>query len=259
MMPFVTLGPVHLSTYVLLHVLAFATGLPLALHRLLRGGYPVRWIAEGLGGTLVAGIVGAAGVGAVLAHVPGAWALPVRSGSTIFGALVAGGLTGLAYCRFRGSPPGRPFELALLPLPLGQAIGRLGCLAAGCCGGRPTDSWLAIAAPGNDGVWLPRYPTQLMAAGCDLLIFLALVGFERFRRVVGRPDDWPFPGFLVVLYGELYFGKRFVLQFLREDPPVRFGPFSWAHGAAAFGLLLATVLLAWNLYRVRHEPVPGAG
>ena len=71
-------------------------------------------------------------------------------------------------------------------IALGHVIGRLGCLFAGCCFGRPTDVPWAITftdefAAQNVGtpLGIPLHPTQLYEAGAELLILGFLLAFER--------------------------------------------------------------------------------
>jgi phosphatidylglycerol:prolipoprotein diacylglycerol transferase len=253
MLPTISLGPVHLSTYALAYAIAIVGCGTLAFRRLLAGDSPLDWVVEGLGLTVLAGTVGAVlGFSLVLwltGRAPSAnLAVPLRSGSTILGALTCGGLAGLGYCRWRGVSAGEQFDRGIVALPLGQAIGRLGCLAAGCCYGRPTDSWLGVELPDAAGVWAARYPTQLLSSAADLAIFAALLAVgRRDARAGGDPGRWRFPGRLTLLYGGLYFSKRFAIEFLRGDDATVLPPLTWAHLLCLVGLALAAVLLAVNL------------
>ena len=60
------------------------------------------------------------------------------------GVLLGGSVTALVHARRHGYAAGPVLDLAAWPLALGQAIGRLGCFAAGCCYGKATDSWLGM-------------------------------------------------------------------------------------------------------------------
>jgi len=145
--------------------------------------------------------------------------------------------------------------MAAPPTALGLAIGRLGCAAAGCCYGRPTDSWLGVYLPDENGVWMMRYPTQLMCAAANLLIFFILLTVERYGvRRVSKNRGWPFDGFLALLFIALYSLKRFGMGFLRQAGAFpMIGPFSWMHVNALVGLVAATALIFWNLYQKRRR------
>ncbi len=162
-------------------------------------------------------------------------------GSNILGVVIGGSIVAVLYIRHYGIPLGQPFDLGGLPVPLGQAIGRIGCFAAGCCYFKATDSWLGPNLLNNRGEWAVRYPTQLMSAATDLLIFVGLVAVERYgKRQLNRRGDgprrshrgWPFDGFIFLLYADLYCLKRFGMEFLRGDalPP------PWSGSSSGAGL-----------------------
>lgn len=94
-------------------------------------------------------------------------------------------------------------------LPIGHAIGRLGCLAAGCCYGSHTDLPWGIPLAGDPS----RHPTQIYESLANLLIAftVARVGLTRTRD--GR---WK-PGSAFLLYMALYAVARFSVEILRDD------------------------------------------
>jgi phosphatidylglycerol:prolipoprotein diacylglycerol transferase len=101
-------------------------------------------------------------------------------------------------------------------IALGHIIGRLGCLLAGCCYGRPTDQPWGLTftnplAASNVGTPLgvPLHPTQLYDAGAELLILAVLLIFERRGR--------PFAGRTFWLYMLLYAISRFIVEAFRGD------------------------------------------
>lgn len=89
---------------------------------------------------------------------------------------------------------------ALLPaITAGHAIGRIGCLLAGCCFGRETDLWWGIELHGAH-----RHPTQLLEA----LGLSALLVF-----ILKSPQTLKSFGLYFVGYGLLRFG----VECLRGD------------------------------------------
>ena len=98
---------------------------------------------------------------------------------------------------------------------LGQAVGRQGCFAAGCCWGRPTDApWgVEFGEAGHAVTGVPAgihlHPTQLYESAAALVIFLALYGLHRRKR---------FDGQVVAAYAVLYGLTRFAVEFFRDDP-----------------------------------------
>jgi phosphatidylglycerol:prolipoprotein diacylglycerol transferase len=101
-------------------------------------------------------------------------------------------------------------------IALGYMVGRLGCLMAGCCYGRPTSVAWAVtftdpAANLNVGTPLggPLHPTQLYESAAGLVIFLLLMALEK------RPGH--FAGRTFWSFAFLYSVLRFIIEFFRGD------------------------------------------
>src|ERR1700722_8231940 len=62
----------------------------------------------------------------------------IQSGGTFFGGFLGGVLAIFLYTYFERMPVLPVLDTFAVALPLGHAIGRLGCFAAGCCYGKPT-------------------------------------------------------------------------------------------------------------------------
>jgi prolipoprotein diacylglyceryltransferase len=268
MLPTLSLGPWQIDTYALVVTLAVMIGAVYAFERLLRLDYSPLVIARGL----ILMSLGGAGLTLLaneiinrqrLAH---SGFLALQESRDIFWTLVGGGIVALLYIRHYKASVGYVLDLGAPALPLAQGIARLGCAAAGCCYGRPTDSWLGVYLPDDRGLWQMRYPTQLLAAAANLLIFFVLLAVERWGRrraktpLPPRPpsregqgeEAWPFAGFLALLYVILFGLKRFVLAYLRQEGAVPLvGPLSWMHLNALLAGSAALGLIAWNLYRRR--------
>jgi phosphatidylglycerol---prolipoprotein diacylglyceryl transferase len=85
-------------------------------------------------------------------------------------------------------------------LSFGHAVGRVGCLLAGCCFGKETDWWWGVHLHEAN-----RHPTQLLeAAG---LVFLGLVLLKTKAHLLNKTV------FYLVGYGVL----RFFIEHLRGD------------------------------------------
>jgi len=107
------------------------------------------------------------------------------------------------------------FDVLSPSLALGQAIGRVGCLLAGCCWGRECDLPWAItytdpAAAANVGtpLHLAVHPFPAYAAAFNFSVFLVLSRLYRRELAPGRV----FASYLI-LYGL----GRFLLEFTRGD------------------------------------------
>jgi phosphatidylglycerol:prolipoprotein diacylglycerol transferase len=122
----------------------------------------------------------------------------------------------------------------------GQAIGRIGCLMAGCCYGKPTDLPWAITFTSPHALaplGKALHPTQIYhsLAGVVTLIILLLVR-PRLKK----------PGQLFALLLILYSIFRFCIEFFRGDFRGYLGPFSVTQWVtlAIFGV--GSMLYIWR-------------
>lgn len=164
---------------------------------------------------------------------------------------ILGGLLGLVLAaRHSGMPLGEIADLIAVPMPVCQAIGRLGCMAAGCCfGGTCAAPWgvtyHSVDAHLRTGVPLgtPLHPAPLYEALFSLAIVLPLVLLADRRRRT--------PGEAAAAYFATYGAGRFVVEFFRGDA-VRG---VWLGGTLStsqiLSLLIVPVALAvwWTLRR----------
>ncbi len=145
------------------------------------------------------------------------------TGFVFFGSMlfIAGGFVWLA--RRYEAPLHQVWDAAATWMPLGHALGRVGCLLAGCCWGAPSSvSWalpfpaesVAYAAgevPRQGDHTVPLHPTQLYEAVGLLVLFGGLLAIRR-RRGVEAP--WRQVSRYAAGYGVLRFG----IEALRGDP-----------------------------------------
>lgn len=168
-----------------------------------------------------------------------------------FGAVIGGSVAGYLYCRRWDLPAGKAFDLFAPILPLAQAVGRVGCLLAGCCYGKETTAWPAMVLPDIRGVWASRYPTRIASISANVLLFIILLALEHYvARIKGK--GWPFDGFLFLVYVELYCLQRFFFEFWRANVQVLFGPFTWTHLYCAIGVVVATTAMVRGLTAARR-------
>jgi phosphatidylglycerol:prolipoprotein diacylglycerol transferase len=140
----------------------------------------------------------------------------VRSGGVFYGGLILAVLVAFWYMRRAGLPVWTTCDVFAPGIALGHAVGRLGCLLAGCCYGRPTSMPWGITftdpfAASNVGTPLgvPLHPTQIYEAGAELLILGVLLLTERRGRGFAGRTFW--------LYMLLYGVSRFVIEHFRGD------------------------------------------
>jgi phosphatidylglycerol:prolipoprotein diacylglycerol transferase len=176
-----------------------------------------------------------------------------RAGGVFYGGLIAAFLVGLWLVRRYKLPVWTTADMIAPGIALGHVVGRLGCLLAGCCYGKPTDVAWAItftdpAAAANVGTPLgvPLHPTQIYDAGAELLILIALLVTERRGK--------PFPGRTFWGYMVLYGIARFVVEIFRGDPRGMIGGLSTSQFVS---LLIVPVGLVM-LLRLRRGAAPAA-
>jgi phosphatidylglycerol:prolipoprotein diacylglycerol transferase len=140
----------------------------------------------------------------------------VRAGGVFYGGLIAALIAAIWLVRRYQFSLWTTADLFAPGIALGHVIGRLGCLMAGCCYGKPTGlPWGVVftdpAAAANVGtpLGIKLHPTQLYDAGAELIILIVLLVTERRGK--------PFPGRTFWLYMLLYAISRFVVEVYRGD------------------------------------------
>jgi phosphatidylglycerol:prolipoprotein diacylglycerol transferase len=158
-------------------------------------------------------------------------------GTIIQGALIFGMLGVLPLAWFLRISFWKLVDLFVPGVALAQAIGRIGCIVAGCCAGIP------VQLPGLAQMgWV--YPTQTMHGVSNLLICWLLLFLDDH-------DYKPFDGFLFLLYMILFSTQRWLIDFLRAAGPV-FAPGMFLEGVrvprviSAVSIVLSLIVLVWR-------------
>jgi prolipoprotein diacylglyceryltransferase len=250
--------------HLVLNMLAGAALFALAWPRLRRLGYSIYDEIDGAFYLLMGIVAGAWAANALPRIVDAAsggqryipwWA----AGEHWLGAVAGGALVGYLWVRRRGFPVGASFDALAPLLPICLAIIRIGCLLNADSHGRPTESWPGMWLPDPNGTYALRYPTQLVSLAMNLLLAALLFGFEFWTHRQGRPPGWPFPGFLFLLYVELYCLGRFYFEFWRADMYPWVGQLTYTHLYCIAGIALATWATWRGLRRARHPGAHTAG
>ena len=137
-----------------------------------------------------------------------------RYGFVFYGGLITAATALIIYMKKKRLPLLQTADFMIVGLPLGHALGRVGCFLAGCCHGRPTDlPWgvtftdpHSMVSPELLGV--PLHPVQLYEAVGNLLIFFLL------HKLYQRPHK---NGTILLAYIACYSLLRFMLEFVRGD------------------------------------------
>jgi phosphatidylglycerol:prolipoprotein diacylglycerol transferase len=202
--------------------------------------------------TAIAGEVGARATYLIVAwdrFVSGSmdWGRFLVSGRVVLGGVVLGFTVLVLMLRKYRLPVGMFSDAALTGVTLGMGIGRLGCLMAGCCYGRPTDLWWGITftdpAASNVGAPLNTalHPTQLLQALAAFLLF----GFLLWL-FYNRSFDGQVAGVFWIVTGL----SRFVLEFLRGDDR---GVAAGLSTSQIIGLVSMAAGVAWLVFFARRK------
>ena len=249
-------GPFTIYSYGVLLAASYLLGLRLAMWRAKKWGLDAQRVLD-----LGIYIIIAALVGAKLLLVvvdfdqflsAGGLLTLFRSGGVFYGGLLVAVGVAFWYIATHRLPFWTTCDVFAPGIALGHVTGRLGCLAAGCCYGKPTDVPWAIVftnplAAANVGtpLGIPLHPTQIYEAGAALLILGLLLATERRGR--------PFPGRTFWAYMFLYAVSRYVIEIYRGDPRgTVFGIWSTSQFIA---LLLGPLSLAMLFWLSRARPV----
>jgi phosphatidylglycerol:prolipoprotein diacylglycerol transferase len=192
---------------------------------------------------MVGGIVGArlAYVGANFDYFIAAPMEIIRvdqGGLIFYGGFIGAVLAFIVFARSRREKVLELADFAITALPLGHALGRVGCFLNGCCQG------CVVKTPSLLSANLNRYPVQLYEAAFNLVVYavLTIVYLRRRGQCHGQ---------VLATYLILYPAGRFLLEFLRGDERLRWGFFSAAQCLSL--ALMALGMGLWIVVQRQHE------
>lgn len=174
------------------------------------------------------------------------------AGKTILGG-IAGGFIGVKLTKKKIGYPFSTGDAFAVAIPLGHAIGRVGCFLGGCCFGTESKLSWAVTYPSGSiphithivqglipetaSNSLAVHPTQIYEIIFNILLFVFLWKKRDFFKVRGS---------LFRLYLVLYGSFRFLTEFIRGDSPF---PIDGGLKPVQYGLLLAVVYFGWVFYK----------
>ena len=237
-----SIGDFNIYSYGLMYALSLICGLIWARRRAPRYGLDKEDTFDLGFFTIIVGVLGAkllylVTVADRLAEdIWGTLKNSLSSGFVVYGGIIAGVLFALLYCRIKKLSFLRYLDMAVAPIALGQAIGRIGCLLAGCCYGLPTDAWYGITFPEasiDAPAGIPLLPVQPLSSFLNFVNVAVLVlAIRRFKT----------PGRTGALYMINYGVGRFLIEFMRNDYRGTVGFLSTSQfisvGVVAIGVLL---------------------
>lgn len=176
----------------------------------------------------------------------------VQAGGVFYGGVIAALVTAAYYMRKHHMPALRTSDTFAPGLALGHSIGRLGCFAAGCCFGKPTNHWWGVTftnplahSISSTPLNVPIEPTQLFESAIELANFFILWALLRHKK---------FEGQVIGAYLFLYGVARFFIEFIRDDPD-RGSMFNGALTGTQF-ISILLVIAGGILWLRRKAPQP---
>ena len=165
-------------------------------------------------------------------------------GQTFYGGLIGGAVVflafyfGVGHFVFKdGSHIGQFFRFLTIAMPaivIAHALGRIGCLTAGCCYGEVTDEWFGINMY-SGGIWAKRVPTQLFESLFLFALFAVLVVLVvRFKMKN-----------TVSVYLIAYGVWRFFIEFVRADSERGSSGISFLYPSQLTAIVLVVLGVAW--------------
>ena len=242
----ISIGSFYIPTYGVLVALGFLAGLWVTLHLARRAGLAPEKITNLAVYCAIAGIIGAKlfmflfDLGDYVRNPGQIFSLETLQAAGVFhGGFLAAILFAAFYMRREQLPVLGTMDVFAPGIAIGQAIGRLGCFAAGCCWGRECDLPWGVRFRSDAASPVPLdktlHPVQLYESAADLLIFFLL-----FRRAQQKHPS----GQVIGLYMVLYSTARVIIEFYRVHEQSLVGPFSLTQWIALGVLVAGAVILA---------------
>lgn len=239
------IGSFYVPTYGVLVAIAFLTGLAITTRLGRRTGFPAEKITNLAVYCAIAGIAGAKlfmflfDIGDYIRDPGQIFSMATLQAAGVFhGGFIVALIFAYIYLQRQKLPILKTMDVFAPGIAIGQAIGRLGCFAAGCCWGKVCYLPWGVRFRSNFASPVPLdkplHPVQLYESAADLFIFFLLY------RFLGRSHR---NGQVIGLYLVLYSTARFIIEFFREHEQALVGPFSLTQWIALALLGLGAILL----------------
>ncbi|MCP3944401.1 MAG: prolipoprotein diacylglyceryl transferase [Desulfobacteraceae bacterium] len=134
-----------------------------------------------------------------------------NGGLVFFGGFIAAVGACIIFLKIKKIPIAKTADIMAPGIALGHSIGRLGCLAAGCCYGKPSNLPFAIKFTNPDSIAplnVYLHPTQIYMVLSNLLLFFILMWLQKRKK---------FHGMVFLSYIMLYSAFRSGIEFFRGD------------------------------------------
>lgn len=134
-----------------------------------------------------------------------------EGGLVFYGGFISSIITVWVYTRIKKISIAKYADILSPGLAIGHALGRIGCLMAGCCYGGECHLPWAITFRNQSSLaplGIPLHPTQIYEVIGNLLIFAVLMAFRKRKQMDGQ---------VFCVYVFLYGVMRFIIEIFRGD------------------------------------------
>lgn len=210
----ISIGPFTLHVYGLMIAIGFLSALGLCLLRAKKQELDTEHIWDMFYYIVIGGLLGAKLL-YIIVELPNIIKDPgqlkdVLNGFVVYGGIIGGIFAGWLACKVKKKPFLTYFDLVMPAVSLAQGFGRIGCVFAGCCYGRVTDSAFHVIYEHSDfapeGVKL--IPTQIISSLGDFILCGILIFYASKKPKSGR---------VAAAWMTLYGIGRYIVEILRND------------------------------------------
>lgn len=167
-----------------------------------------------------------------------------QGGLIFYGGFIGATVAVVVLSRIRKEPLLAFADFTVTSLPLGHAVGRIGCFLNGCCFGKACD--LPWAVNMQEAF---RHPVQLYEAALNFILYLVLL-----KTYFSKGRD----GVVLSLYLMGYAVVRFMTEFFRGDERLRLFFLSYAQWLSVLLFVIGAVtILLLPDKRIRQNRISG--
>lgn len=166
----------------------------------------------------------------------------IYGGFVFYGGLIGGAIGGYVFCKIYHVSYLNLLDIYLTIIPIGQAVGRIGCYLNGCCYGTEYNGLFSVPYL-IDGINISVFPTWFFESiYCFLLaIFFHLIFITQTR------------GIYTVIYLIAYSAFRFFIEFFRGDD-LR-GKYGWISTSQIISIIIFICGLLIAIYSMKNKQI----
>lgn len=247
------LGPFTLYTYGLFLALGFIAGLFVSRREALIAGENPDTVSDIVFYLVIFGVLGGR-LFFVLTNLEAFMRHPLNifkiweGGLVFYGGFISAALSVFFYTKIKKISLWKYADILSPGLALGHALGRIGCLMAGCCYGRACDLPWSIKFHNHDSLApldIALHPTQIYEAISNLAIFFILLAIRKKKQIDGQ---------VFWIYVFIYGFMRIVIEYFRGDDRGDF-LFGVISVSQSIGVLMICLSVIMHFYLKRKKVI----